>query len=298
MNLLIIGSKGFIGSHCLNYFRTKGHVVVGCDIAESDEENYFSYNSFKGDFNALFNSRKFDACINAAGSANVAYSFTYPEKDFQLNVSLVIDIMAAIKVNSPHCKFINFSSAAVYGNPSQLPIKEYAELKPLSPYGYHKMLSEKLLTEYHRFFNLATCSLRVFSAYGPGLRKQLFWDLYQKSLSSDEIHLFGTGKESRDFIYIDDLVSAVDIVLQHASFRGECINVSSGIETEVSEAADVFINHYAPGKRVVFDGIQKQGDPVNWRSDIDQLYALGFEAKVNLCEGLKSVADWLKNEKI
>jgi UDP-glucose 4-epimerase len=296
MNFIVIGSKGFIGSHCVNYFRNQGHNVVGCDIEVLHEKDYVSFNSLKSNFNLLFKDMYFDICINAAGSANVSYSFNYPEKDFQLNVSLLIDIMAAIKANCPDCKFINFSSAAVYGNPSQLPIKENAELKPLSPYGYHKMLSEKLLAEYHRFFNLKTCSLRVFSAYGPGLKKQLFWDIYQKAKNGNEIHLYGTGKESRDFIYIDDLIRAVDIIIQKAPFKGECINVSSGIETSIAEAAQIFLDHYSNDKRLVFNEQQKEGDPINWRSDTTEIRQLGFDAKINILEGIRSVVNWLKIE--
>ena len=98
-------------------------------------------------------------------------------------------ILVAIRDRNSSCKFINFSSAAVYGNPKFLPITENSVCKPLFPYGFHKLQSELLLTEYYNFFGLKTCSLRVFSAYGPLLKKQLFWDLYQKAIQNDTISL-------------------------------------------------------------------------------------------------------------
>lgn len=295
MNIVIIGSKGFIGSHCSNYFKSQGHHVIGCDVVDSNEKNYFLINSLENNFTKLFKNEQVDFCINASGSANVSYSYEYPEKDFELNVSLVINILAAIKSHCLSCKFINFSSAAVYGNPLQLPIKEDSELRPLSPYGYHKMLSEKLLLEYHRFFNLKTCSLRVFSAYGPGLRKQLFWDIYQKTRLNTSINLFGTGEESRDFIYISDLVKAVDCIMAKAEFKGEAINIASGDETSIFQVANEFLNQLSINQKLIFNGAEKSGDPKNWRANISLLTNFGFKPKVSIYQGIKEYSLWLLN---
>lgn len=293
MKIVVIGSKGFIGSYCKDYFEKLGHVVVGCDVVDSNEPNYYVIKNQSSDFEKLFDN--VDFCINAAGSANVSYSYQYPEKDFELNVSLVINILAAIKAKCPDCKFINFSSAAVYGNPNELPIKEGAEVKPLSPYGYHKLLSEKLLAEYHHFFSLKTCSLRVFSAYGPGLKKQLFWDIYQKTLSQTSVNLYGTGAESRDFIYISDLVEAVECVMIRAEFKGETINVASGTETTIEKAASLFLESFKSGKQLLFSGEEKSGDPKNWRADISILEKFGFTPKIDINKGIEEYAFWLTN---
>lgn len=295
MKIVIIGSKGFIGSHCRDYFIEQGHEVIGCDIVDSDELNYYSINKIENNFSVLFSNGDIDYCINAAGSANVSYSYQFPEKDFELNVSLVINILAAIKAKCLSCKFINFSSAAVYGNPNELPIKEDAEVKPLSPYGYHKLLSEKLLTEYHHFFKLNTCSLRVFSAYGPGLKKQLFWDIYQKTLLHESVNLFGTGKESRDFIYISDLVKAVECVMTNAKFAGETINIASGTETTIDKAASTILNSLSVNKKLIFNGEEKAGDPINWKADIGELQKFGFNPKVDISVGIEKYAFWLIN---
>lgn len=296
MTILIIGSKGFVGSHCGSYFSSLNHTVVGCDVINSQENNYNKVDSIQFDFSGLFKKYKFDICINAAGSANVAYSYEFPEKDFELNVSLVINLLGAIKTHSPDCKFINFSSAAVYGNPRELPIKEDVDLTPLSPYGYHKMLSEKLLLEYHRFFKLHTCSLRVFSAYGPGLKKQLFWDIFRKSKMHNTVNLFGTGNESRDFIYILDLVKAVDCIINRASFNGETINVATGTETTIHKAANIFANTLTPQTKIVFSGEVKEGDPINWKADITQLLSFGFIPKYRIEQGLLEYYNWLMTQ--
>lgn len=297
VKILIIGSKGFIGSHCNKYFSSNGYDVLGCDVVESEESNYISLNPISFNFNKLFIDHHFDYCINAAGSANVNYSFQFPEKDFELNVSLVINLLGAIKNHSPECKFVNFSSAAVYGNPVTLPISENADLKPLSPYGYHKLLSENLLYEYYRFFGLKTCSLRVFSAYGEGLKKQLFWDIYEKALKADSITLYGTGMESRDFIYITDLVNAVDLIIEKAKFEGEVYNVANGEEMTIKDAVAVFLEEYKWQGNVTFSGGAKTGDPINWRADIEKIKSLGYIQKKSFSNGIKNYCQWLKELK-
>ncbi len=287
MKILIIGSDGFIGSNCVQYFQAKGEEVWTAGIQLVDSPNHILLQAYQTDFSILFQSQQYDFCINASGSANVGLSFENPALDFELNVQNVHKLLIAIRQYNPKCALINFSSAAVYGNPKQLPIIETARLSPVSPYGFHKLQSESLLTEYHKFFGIHTCSLRVFSAYGMGLRKQLFWDLYQKSLSPSAIELFGTGEETRDFIFIEDLLQVLDLIIQKANFEGECINVASGIETKVKEAVNTFYHLLNPNIKFCFSGKVKIGDPNNWNASIQPLQQLGFEPRYTIEQGLQ-----------
>jgi len=294
MKILIIGSKGFIGSHCVDYFKSKNDDIWQADVNESTDTNFYKIERQNPDFTVVFRDNKFDVCINASGSAHVGFSFENPTIDFELNVVNVQKILVAIRDYNSNCKFINFSSAAVYGNPQVLPIIEESVCKPLSPYGFHKLQSELLLTEYHNFFGLNTCSLRVFSAYGPKLKKQLFWDLYQKSLKSDAISLYGTGNETRDFIYIDDLMQIIDLVIQNTTFKGTIYNVANTIETTIANAAQIFMNEFCPEKKLAFNGKIKVGDPTNWVADISKLKEIGYQQKISIEEGLKRYVAWLK----
>lgn len=297
MKILIIGSKGFIGSHCVDYFTAKGFEVFQADVNASMNEKLYKIERKNSDFSIPFKEHQFNVCINASGSAHVGFSFENPSKDFDLNVVNVQKILVAIRDYNSNCKFINFSSAAVYGNPQSLPIKENSSCLPLSPYGFHKLQSELLLTEYHKFFGINTCSLRVFSAYGPRLRKQLFWDLYQKSIQGDRITLFGTGNETRDFIYIDDLLQIIDLVIENSTFQGSIYNVASQIETTIKEAATIFINTFAPNKKIEFNGNLKIGDPNNWYANIENLERYGYKPQFNLELGLKKYTEWLQDLK-
>ncbi|MFA6260425.1 MAG: NAD-dependent epimerase/dehydratase family protein [Bacteroidia bacterium] len=295
MKLLIIGSEGFIGKHCNQYFQSQQHEVFGADVVAIERENYTCIAGNPDGFRLLFQLQNYDVCINASGSAHVGFSFEKPEVDFELNVLNVHKILVAIREFNPECKFINFSSAAVYGNPEKLPILEDAIRNPVSPYGFHKLQSESLMTEYHRFFGLQTCNLRVFSAYGPGLKKQLFWDLRSKSITNNKVTLFGTGGETRDFIYINDLVVAIACIINGAKFQGECYNIASGHEVSILNAVKTFFHLLDPEIQYNFNGERKQGDPDNWLADISKLKHLGFSPQFSLESGLQETVSWMKS---
>ena len=295
MKILIIGSKGFIGHHTLKYFRSKGYETLGCDVVTDYEDpDYFQIDATNSDFHFIFESAAFDVCINCSGAASVSLSIQFPLKDFSLNTLNVFKILEAIRTNQPDCKFINLSSAAVYGNPVSLPIKEDFEPSPLSPYGIHKLQAEQICKEFYSYYNVATCSVRIFSAYGNGLKKQLFWDMYKKFSNLDSIELFGTGNESRDFIHVDDIVNALELVFKNASFSGEVINLANGKEYTIKFVAGLFKKNLNTEKEVCFNNQGKPGDPLNWRADISVLKSMGYEPKVSLENGIKNYIDWVR----
>src|SRR5690606_20851190 len=130
-----------------------------------------------------------------------------------------------------------------------------------SPYGWHKYYGELLCKEYHTLYQVRTCFLRPFSVYGPGLRKQLLWDLFPKSRTSSKIELFGTGNETRDFIYIDDLVQAIALVIEQSPFDACAYNVASGTETSIEEIASSYLRSLNPKAQLSFNNITREGDP-------------------------------------
>lgn len=294
MKILIIGSKGFIGSHCVEYFSLQ-HEVWECDVVlDYTNPHYISIDSVDSDFLEIFRQHKFDVCINCSGAANVPFSLEKPFNDFRLNTLNVYKLLEAIRLHCPECKFITMSSAAVYGNPESLPIRVDSTLKPVSPYGYHKVYAEQICEEYNRFWGIKTCCVRIFSAFGPGLKKQLFWDMYRKFITQDEIVLWGTGRESRDFIYIRDLVLAVDLAIQNSDFENEKINVANGMETTIQEVANTFVKVLNTDKTVAFNGAERKGDPINWVADISKLKSWGYEPQFTIEQGIKEYIEWIK----
>jgi len=293
--ILILGSEGFIGHHLVQGFSSMGYQVTKADIKLKEEDNYILINAELPDFTSIFSGRAFDVCVNATGAANVQLSFNHPGIDYSLNVANVFQILDAIRRYNPACKFINLSSAAVYGNPAETPIRETAATLPLSPYGMHKLYSEQICREFSRFFNVQTISLRIFSAFGEGLRKQLFWDLFKKIKAAEGVvELFGTGKESRDFIYIKDLVTAIECVVRNGTFDGSVINIASGTESTIEFAARCFVKAFKKDIAIRFTGDNKIGDPLNWRTDISLLRSLGFNNRYSLEEGINNYVKWVK----
>jgi len=292
MKILIIGSKGFIGSHCVAFF-LKEHQVWQCDVVvDYVTPNYFLLDATNNNFDEIFRAHQFDVCINCSGAASVPDSIKNPQRDFVLNTSNVFLQLDGLRRHIKDCKYINISSAAVYGNPEALPVKENQQLSPISPYGKHKKMAEEICEEFFEQYGTKTCSIRVFSAYGPGLKKQLFWDLYQKYKRGEAIELFGTGRESRDFIYISDLVQAINCVVLHASFNGDCINVANGKEITIARVAEIFYGLIDEKIKPVFAGHQRKGDPINWVAAIDVLSGLGYNQTVAIEDGLSKYIAW------
>ena len=296
MKVLIIGSKGFIGSHCAKYFESS-YEVWSCDIVvDYDEPNYILLDPINDNFEKVFKKEPFDLCINCSGAASVPDSYENPQRDFTLNTQNVFKQLDAIRKYSPDCKYINLSSAAVYGNPLSLPVKESQGLNPISPYGLHKKMAEEICLGFYRNFGVKTCSLRIFSAYGPGLKKQLFWDLYRKSKNAGTIELFGTGQETRDFIYISDLVKVIELVGHHAAFEGESLNVGNGVETSIKEAVSVFYESFPEKVAYKFMGTNRKGDPINWVADIQKIASFGYQPEVSLNTGLQNYYQWASEQ--
>jgi dTDP-glucose 4,6-dehydratase/UDP-glucose 4-epimerase len=294
--ILVIGSKGFIGSAALRYYESEGYYVVGCDVVDNGvETDYFKVEKIKPDYNDVLKTVLPDLCLNASGAASVPFSFEHPWIDYELNVINVLRILEAIRISNPKTTFINISSAAVYGTPSQLPVNEDANVDPISPYGWHKRQSEILCREYSQLYGLKTCSMRVFSAYGPGLNKQLFWDLYQKTRKGKSIELLGTGDESRDYIFVKDLVRASEAIATKGLLEGEVINVANGIETKIREAASSFIKALGWDGEIRFTGSKRKGDPENWCADISKIKEMGFNSEFSLYTGLKAYGRWLRD---
>jgi dTDP-glucose 4,6-dehydratase/UDP-glucose 4-epimerase len=292
MKILIIGSKGFIGSHLVRYLNKK-HDIWQCDVVvDYTATQYIQVDVSNSDFNTIFASQSFDVCINCSGAASVPDSLKNPYRDFLLNTANVYAILNAIRTHCPTCKFINMSSAAVYGNPQTLPVIETATIAPMSPYGRHKLMAEVICKEFAEEYNVPTCSLRIFSAFGNGLCKQIFWDMNRKMTDTIESVFFGTGDESRDFIHIQDIVQVVDLVIKNADFKGEAINVANGNATTICEAANLFALLKGYKGKIIFNGSVREGDPRFWQADISTLKSWGYKQTITLEQGLKEYIKW------
>ena len=291
--ILVIGSEGFIGNNCYHYLR-KLYNVAGCDLTDSEKGNYFKISN-DGDISQILEN-KYNYIINCAGAANVAVSFHDPLSDFSKNTLLVLNILNSIRKLSPETRLINLSSAAVYGNPKSLPITEFDETNPISPYGYHKLYSEMLCKEYRIIYGVSSISLRIFSAYGEGLMKQLFWELYSKTKKSRVVNLWGSGDETRDFIYIGDIMSIINIIIINDDFSGEVINVANGQQVTIKDAVMLFTKILGWDGEISFNGKVKVGDPRYWCAEISKIQSMGYKKQYDFDHGLLRYKKWLEKK--
>lgn len=282
-----MGSNGFIGSNLSRLFQQRGHDLELINY----RDGLFGENSRE-----VF--KEADVVINCIGSANVGFSYSNTNFDFESNVDVVRRILELMReFNLKHLKFINLSSAAVYGNPQKLPVKESDPALPLSPYGYHKYMAELLIKEYAACFGLKTVSLRIFSAYGSGQKKLLLWDLHKKiQKSNGKIVLFGTGNESRDFIHIEDISQQILLAINNADFLGEAINVANGREVKISEVVELYQQNYPNKFDYEFNGELRLGDPLNWCADISTMESWSYRSIINLENGIADYIRGILNE--
>ena len=172
-------------------------------------------------------------------------------------------------------------------------MSEEKPIHPLSPYALHKRAAEEVCLYMNKNYHMDVKILRLFSVYGPGLKKQIFWDMYHKVKESGRLNLMGSGEESRDYIYIDDLVEAAILVALDEG-RDIIYNIANGEETTIYKAAMTFAKYMKiPQELVTFSGRRREGDPINWCADITKLKMLGYKRKYSFEDGVEKYVDWL-----
>ena len=294
-NVLITGANGFIGSNLMKYFSEKGHSVTGWNRQKTDTCIAIDMSDIplmREKIKAL----QLDIIIHCAGSADVSKSVKDPLMDYESNVTITHNLLEAVlesSQNKPRIVFL--SSAGVYGNPKSLPVTENQEYRPLSPYALHKVMCEQLCLFYHDIHNLDVKIARIFSAYGSGLRKQIFWDMHRKSRDTGRLDMFGTGNESRDYIHISDLTKALYLLATKESDE-IVFNVAGGAETTIRFATECFADAVGIDRNSIsFNGFVREGDPLNWVADISRLQKLGFKPSKPFEEGIQEFCAWAKS---
>lgn len=300
--VVLTGAAGFIGRAMAYALRSRGAEIIGVDMAPPENAptasltHYVQLQLPHRDLEDVLAEHRPSTTVHCAGRASVGLSFTDPGADFHYGTVVTFELLDALRRKAPGCRFIFLSSAAVYGEPNALPVSELEPVKPISPYGFHKRQCELLCEEFARIYGMPTTALRIFSAYGPGLRRQVVWDLCYRVLTEGKLELKGTGTESRDFVHVTDIVQATLAVMDQAEMVGEVYNVASGEEVAIKELAEMLLAALGIEIEPEFDGIVPPGNPLNWRADISKLVSLGFSPNMNLNDGLSGFATWCRSE--
>lgn len=290
--IVITGSLGFIGSSVLNHFIVKDYDVLGLDVISSDAHTKKIDLLNQEELRKILKEFSPNLIIHCAGSANVNESIKDPKKDYRNNVLVTKNLIDSVLYAKLKTRIVFMSSAAVYGNQSVLPINEEAPLNPLSPYAEDKIICEDM------FKNIKSNEVdikivRAFSVYGPGLKKQIFWDMHKKLQETGKLEMFGTGEESRDYIYISDLVNAIELIATKKS-QYSIFNVANGKEIPIKDVVKIFAECNNTDK-YYFNNVHMEGSPNRWEADISRLSKIGFKKTVDIEKGIKKYCDWVKN---
>ncbi len=297
MKVLVTGAGGFIGKKTAQYFLNKGYEVEGWDLCESDRPFPIKTVDMMNYSDVISELKRISPAIviHCAGCANVGESVKNPERDFKGNVSITHNLLFALEECKLNSRVVFLSSASVYGNPYKLPISEEDVLKPLSPYALHKEMCENICSFFVSNYGMDIKIARVFSAYGEGLKKQIFWDMYQKSRLG-KLEMFGSGNESRDYIHVDDVVQAI-FLLAVTETEDYIFNIANGEEITIRCVTEIFADAAGIEKdNIVFNGIVREGDPLNWKADISRIQKIGYKKSVDINSGIKGYYDWVTNE--
>jgi UDP-glucose 4-epimerase len=306
MRVLVTGARGFVGSSLAEHAAGKGHEVLGIGRTSQAPHGwpggYVWADVALSDLTPIINGFRPDLVVHCAGSASVSGSLAAPLDDLRATVLTFANTLEGIRRSEVRPFLIFPSSAAVYGNPVRLPVREDEPCRPISPYGFHKLAAEQLVYEYVTCHRLRAIICRIFSVIGKRQRRLLLWDLYQQFTGpSEEVVLQGTGEETRDYLYIDDLCEAFLNIHQDGATEfpsGSIVNVASGIETTVGTLALIVKEIVGSDKPIVFSGKARLGDPKRWVADCQKLDGIQPGRRISkLVVAIeKVVSSWQKSE--
>jgi UDP-glucose 4-epimerase len=308
--VLVTGGAGFIGSHLTDRLLSDGHEVTVVDNLVTGLRTYVSTDAtfVEGDVadralvDEVFADQEFDAVFHIAGQASIRLSFSEPEVDLRTNVIGTVNVLRGC-VESGVQRLVYASSMTAYGEPELIPTPESVACVPVSYYGVTKYAAERYVhvTGARPDVDVAVTSLRMFNVYGP---RQSISNPYQGVLAifignvlrGEPITIHGDGEQTRDFVFVDDVVAAWLRVLDAPELDGAVLNVGSGRETSVNELADAVLaafGHARDGWEIRRQDVQL-GDQRRAAADNAALSAIGWSASVALRDGVARTVDWAR----
>jgi UDP-glucose 4-epimerase len=301
MKILVTGGAGFIGSHLANQLHQRGHYVrVLDDLSGGDPTNLLpGINFSRGDVRDIPRLwsllQGVDVVYHLAARVSVPASVLYPREYNDVNVGGTVSLLEACRDVSVR-RVILASSATVYGDQSTQPVNESMLPKPAVPYAVSKVAAEQYLFNLGQLCEFETVALRIFNAYGPGqplppAHAPVIPQFVQQIIGHGSVVVFGDGAQTRDFIYVDDVIEALISAAQAPAVDRQIINVGSGegaslddlvaqIAAAVGEKASVLYN------REVSGGIARLVADV---SKAERL--LGFHPSTRLADGLRKLIE-------
>lgn len=302
MKILVTGGAGFLGTHLCRALNEAGHELKIIDLKENPE--FPTVVADVRDTERMLEEVKdVDAVFHLASLIEAGESVEEPAKYTDYNVMGTISVLEAMRQNGVKT-FIFSSSAAVYGEPLNVPIKEDDRTMPINPYGMTKLAMEALLSSYCQAHSFTGIALRYFNLYGPEEHHQPETHAIPRFIKQiqegSEVTVWGSGEHQRDYIHIRDIVDAHLKALDFSQSdpnvgRYHYLNLSTERPSSVLDIVNIIsetlgkeanIKHFPP----------RPGDPLVLVADASKARELlGWQAKVHLEEGLRETVEYFKN---
>ncbi|ABE52913.1 NAD-dependent epimerase/dehydratase family protein [Methanococcoides burtonii] len=292
--ILITGGAGQVGSYLVDRFHEENEVTILDNYSSPTRKDVpEGVSVIKADIRDDISEHmsNTDVIIHTAAQISVVRSMNEPFFDAQNNIMGTLNLLEEARHANIE-RFVYFSSAATYGNPLKVPIGETHPQEPLSPYGASKLAGEKYCIMYNKAYGLPTTCIRPFNIYSP---RQDPSNPYSGVISKfiDKVSggasptIFGDGEQTRDFIYVRDIVDLVDLMISKRTAIGESFNAATGRSTTINELAEIIIDLF--GKELKADYKDPlEGDIKHSVADISKAEKLGFVPKVDLRKGLET----------
>ncbi|MHA2366662.1 MAG: NAD-dependent epimerase/dehydratase family protein [Candidatus Hodarchaeales archaeon] len=312
-NILVTGASGFIGRWVVKEFLKKGISIIGIDNFSNSTKNNIqefldnpNFTFMKADVRKLnelipiFSNNSFDAIIHLAAQINVQESLDYPNLSYDNNVKGTYNLLELARTNNKP-RFVIIGTCMVYdvANANK-PISEIHPVKPRSPYAGSKLAAEYLAESYYYSYNLPVVILRPFNTYGPyqkiNMEGGVVSIFVKRSLEGKDLLIFGTGEQTRDFLYVEDCANFVVKASLNEKSIGHVLNAGTGVDITIKDLATKISNGKIPIRHI------KHHHP---QSEIMKLVCdpkkaqelLNWKPHYSLDHGISNLRKWLKGEK-
>jgi UDP-glucose 4-epimerase len=297
MNFLITGAAGFIGSNLANYLVREGHQVRGLDDLSAGNPQSLSPDILftRGDVNdrpklwTLL--QEVDCVYHLAARVAVPESVLYPREYNATNVGGTVSLMEAMRDVGVH-RVVFVSSGAVYGDQGVQPLKENAPPNPRSPYAVSKLAAEYYVRTIGDLWGIESVSLRVFNAYGPGQHlppshPPVIPNFLRQAIRGGTLVMHGDGNQTRDYVYVDDVVTALIAAATAPGINQMVINIGSGQETSIRNLVRM-VTAVTGAKTEVINNPRTSPGVSRMCADISLAREkLGYQPRFSLEEGLR-----------
>lgn len=308
MKILITGGAGFIGSHIADALIMKNHEVrILDDFSTGSRNNIKHIESRLEVIEGSITDREvvekavkgIDFLFHQAAQVSVAESMKNPVKTWDTNIKGTKLLLNAAVTNKVK-KVVIASSAAVYGNDGQLPKKEDMKPNPVSPYGNSKLMNEYIAENYHKQHGLRAICLRYFNVYGPRQSPKseyagVISKFIERMLRKERPVIYGDGEQTRDFVYVADVVKANILAMESEKVNSGVFNIATGRQTSIRELVKT-INEILGTDIVPTYQPERPGDIRYSFADITKARRkLGYKPEYDLKKGLEKTIEWFKS---